>query len=58
MQGSLAKPSAPVAPQARSDRQGSMGWLTRRQSKAPEQKKEKAGKKDTNHTKVWTKAEQ
>ncbi|XP_063268907.1 perilipin-1 isoform X3 [Prinia subflava] len=50
--GSLAKPSAPVAPQARGDGQGSTGWLTRRQSKAPEQKQEKAGKKDTNHTKV------
>ncbi|XP_014106842.1 PREDICTED: perilipin-1 [Pseudopodoces humilis] len=50
--GSLAKPSAPVAPQARSDGQGSAGWLTRRPSKAPEQKKEKAGKKDTNHTKA------
>ncbi|XP_021393061.2 perilipin-1 [Lonchura striata] len=49
--GSLAKPSAPAAPQARSDGQGSAGWLTRRQSKAPEQKQEKAGKKDTNHTK-------
>ncbi|CAN8187515.1 unnamed protein product [Coccothraustes coccothraustes] len=56
-QGSLAKPSAPAAPQARSDGQGSAGWLTRRHSKAPEQKQEKAGKKDTNHTKVWKKAE-
>ncbi|XP_056355565.1 perilipin-1 isoform X2 [Oenanthe melanoleuca] len=49
--GSLAKPSAPVAPQARSDGQGSAGWPTRRQSKAPEQRQEKAGKKDTSHTK-------
>lgn len=57
-QGSLAKPSAPAAPQARSDGQGSAGWLTRRHSKAPEQKQEKAGKKDTNHAKVWRKAEQ
>lgn len=50
--GSLAKPSAPAAPQARSDGQGSAGWQTRRHSKAPEQKQEKAGKKDTNHTKA------
>ncbi|RMB94321.1 hypothetical protein DUI87_29129 [Hirundo rustica rustica] len=50
--GSLAKPSAPAAPQARSDGQGSAGWPTRRHSKAPEQKQEKAGKKDTNHTKA------
>ncbi|XP_057889489.1 perilipin-1 [Melospiza georgiana] len=47
--GSLAKPSAPAAPQPRSDGQG---WLTRRHSKAPEQKQEKAGKKDTNHAKA------
>ncbi|XP_041325156.1 perilipin-1 isoform X2 [Pyrgilauda ruficollis] len=50
--GSLAKPSAPAAPAACSDGQGSAGWLTRRHSKAPEQKQEKAGKKDTNHTKA------
>ncbi|RLW03624.1 hypothetical protein DV515_00006409 [Chloebia gouldiae] len=50
--GSLAKPSAPAAPQSRSDGQDSAGWLTRCQSKAPEQKQEKAGKKDTNHTKA------
>ncbi|XP_014741816.1 PREDICTED: perilipin-1 [Sturnus vulgaris] len=50
--GSLAKPSAPVAPQPRSDGQGSVGWPTRRQSKAPEQKQEKAGKKDTSHSKA------
>ncbi|XP_039578951.1 perilipin-1 [Passer montanus] len=50
--GSLAKPSAPAAPQARSDGQGSTGWLTRRASKAPEQKQEKAGKKDTNPAKA------
>lgn len=57
-QGSLAKPSAPAVPQARSDGQSSAGWPTRRQSKAAEQKQEKAGKKDTSHTKVWRKAEQ
>ncbi|NWV16692.1 PLIN1 protein, partial [Origma solitaria] len=50
--GSLAKPRVPPAPQARSDGQGSAGWLSQQQSKAPEQKKEKAGKKDTNHTKA------
>ncbi|XP_031979349.1 perilipin-1 [Corvus moneduloides] len=50
--GSLAKPSVPPAPQTRSDGQGSTGWLSQHQSKAPEQKQEKAGKKDTKHTKA------
>lgn len=58
LQGSLAKPSVPAAPQTRSDRHGSTGRLSQHQSKAPEQKQEKAGKKDTKHTKVWRKAEQ
>ncbi|NXQ83215.1 PLIN1 protein, partial [Nyctibius grandis] len=48
--GSLAKPSTPEAPQVHGDGQSS-GWLSRRQSKVPEQKQEKAGKKDTNHIK-------
>ncbi|NXE87033.1 PLIN1 protein, partial [Menura novaehollandiae] len=50
--GSLAKPSSPTAPQACSDGQSSAGWLSRRQSKVPDQKQEKAGKKDSNHTKA------
>ncbi|XP_027500457.1 perilipin-1 isoform X2 [Corapipo altera] len=51
--GSLAKPSIPAAPPAHSDGQSSTGgWLSRRQSKAPEQKQEKAGKKDNNHSKA------
>ncbi|XP_008943256.1 PREDICTED: perilipin-1, partial [Merops nubicus] len=41
--GSLAKPSTPEAPRVTS--------MTRRNSTVPEQKQEKAGKKDTNHTK-------
>ncbi|NXG49239.1 PLIN1 protein, partial [Psilopogon haemacephalus] len=50
--GSLAKPSVPEAPQVHNDGQGSRaGWLSRRQSKVPEQKQEKAGKKDSNHSK-------
>ncbi|NXF67430.1 PLIN1 protein, partial [Ciccaba nigrolineata] len=50
--GSLAKPSAPEAPRVHGDGQSTMaGWLSRRQSKVPEQKQEKAGKKDSNHTK-------
>ncbi|CAM9418301.1 unnamed protein product [Bubo scandiacus] len=50
--GSLAKPSAPEAPRAHGDGQSTTaGWLSRRQSKVPEQKQEKAGKKDSNHTK-------
>nr|XP_009491011.1 PREDICTED: perilipin-1 [Pelecanus crispus] len=48
--GSLAKPSAPEEPQVHGDGQ-STGWLSRRQSKVTEQKQEKAGKKDNNHTK-------
>ncbi|NXK91224.1 PLIN1 protein, partial [Formicarius rufipectus] len=51
--GSLAKPSVPTAPPAHSDGQSSTGgWLSRRQSRAPEQKQEKAGKKDNRHTKA------
>ncbi|NWR31000.1 PLIN1 protein, partial [Tachuris rubrigastra] len=51
--GSLAKPSVPAAPPARSNGQSSTsGWLSRRQSKAPEQKQEKAGKKDSNDSKA------
>uniref|UniRef100_A0A8C8AL61 Perilipin 1 n=1 Tax=Otus sunia TaxID=257818 RepID=A0A8C8AL61_9STRI len=50
--GSLAKPSAPEAPRVHGDGQSTTaGWLSRRQSKVPEQKQEKAGKKDSNHTK-------
>ncbi|XP_067999521.1 perilipin-1 isoform X2 [Melanerpes formicivorus] len=50
--GSLAKPSAPEAPQVHSDEKSTTsGWLSRRQSKVPEQKQEKAGKKDGNPTK-------
>ncbi|NXO02815.1 PLIN1 protein, partial [Rhinopomastus cyanomelas] len=50
--GSLAKPSTPEAPQAHSDGQSiTTCWLSRRQSKAPEQRQEKAGKKDDNHSK-------
>uniref|UniRef100_A0A8C5TRX8 Perilipin 1 n=1 Tax=Malurus cyaneus samueli TaxID=2593467 RepID=A0A8C5TRX8_9PASS len=48
--GRLAKPR--VTPQTRSDRQGSASWLSWQPSKAPPQKQEKAGKKDTNHTKA------
>ncbi|XP_074956661.1 perilipin-1 isoform X2 [Phalacrocorax aristotelis] len=48
--GSLAKPSEPEELQVHGDGQ-STGWLSRRQSKVPEQKQEKAGKKDDNHTK-------
>ncbi|NXX42609.1 PLIN1 protein, partial [Tricholaema leucomelas] len=50
--GSLAKPSVPEAPQVHSDGKSSTaGQLSRWQSKVPEQKQEKAGKKDSNHTK-------
>ncbi|XP_074693676.1 perilipin-1 [Strix aluco] len=50
--GSLAKLSAPEAPRVHGDGQSTTaGWLSRRQSKVPEQKQEKAGKKDSNHTK-------
>ncbi|NXL58560.1 PLIN1 protein, partial [Chordeiles acutipennis] len=50
--GSLAKPSTPEEPQDHSDEQSTTaGWLSRRQSKVPEQKQEKAEKKDDNHTK-------
>lgn len=56
-QGNLAKPSVPEAPRVHGDGQSATGgWLSRRQSKVPEQKQEKAGKKDNNHTKeVWRK---
>lgn len=51
-QGNLAKPSVPEAPRVHSDGQSTTAsWLSRRQSKVPEQKQEKAGKKDNNHTK-------
>ncbi|XP_035747360.1 perilipin-1 isoform X2 [Egretta garzetta] len=50
--GSLAKPSVPEAPRVQGDGQSmAAGWLSRRQSKVPEQKQEKAGKKDNSHTK-------
>ncbi|XP_010139543.1 PREDICTED: perilipin-1 [Buceros rhinoceros silvestris] len=50
--GSLAKPSVSEAPRAHSDGQSTTaGRLSRRQSKVPEQKQEKVGKKDNNHTK-------
>ncbi|XP_074457000.1 perilipin-1 isoform X1 [Larus michahellis] len=50
--GNLAKPSVPEAPRVHGDGQSTTaGWLSRRQSKVPEQKQEKAGKKDNNHTK-------
>ncbi|NXS60017.1 PLIN1 protein, partial [Brachypteracias leptosomus] len=50
--GSLAKPSAAEAPQVHGDGQGTTGgWLNQRQSKVPEQRQEKAGKKDNGHTK-------
>lgn len=59
-QGSLAKPSTPEAPRVQGDGQSTAaGWLSRRQSKVPEQKQEKAGKKDNSHTKeVWRKGGQ
>ncbi|XP_009072293.1 PREDICTED: perilipin-1 [Acanthisitta chloris] len=51
--GSLAKQTVPEAPRARSAVQSSTsGWLSRRQSKVPEQKQEKAEKKENNHTKA------
>ncbi|XP_010146047.1 PREDICTED: perilipin-1 [Eurypyga helias] len=50
--GSLAKPSVPEEPRVHGDGQSTAaGWLSRRQSKVPEQKQEKAGKKDDHHTK-------
>ncbi|NXW62719.1 PLIN1 protein, partial [Eurystomus gularis] len=50
--GSLAKPSITEAPQVHGDGQSTGdGWLSRRQSKVPEQKQEKAGKKNNDHTK-------
>ncbi|XP_009976115.1 PREDICTED: perilipin-1 [Tauraco erythrolophus] len=50
--GSLAKPSTPEAPRVHGDGQSTVaGWLSRRQSKVPEQKQEKAEKKDNTHTK-------
>ncbi|XP_037250074.1 perilipin-1 isoform X1 [Falco rusticolus] len=49
--GSLAKPSVPAAPRVHGDGQSTAGgWLSQRQSKVPEQKQEKVGKKD-DHTK-------
>ena len=59
-QGSLAKPSVPEAPQVHNDGQSTTaGLLSWQQSKVPEQKQEKAGKKDNNHTKeVWRKGGQ
>ncbi|KAM6058482.1 perilipin-1 [Chlamydotis macqueenii] len=49
--GSLAKPSAAEAPQVHGGGQSTASvWLSRRQSKVPEQKQEKAGKKDDSHT--------
>lgn len=59
-QGSLAKPSVHEAPRVHSDGQSTTaGWLSQQQSKVPEQKQEKAGKKDNHHTKeVWRKGEQ
>ncbi|XP_035192183.1 perilipin-1 [Oxyura jamaicensis] len=48
--GSLAKPSAPQAPQSHGEGQGTAGgWLSRRQSRVTEQKQEKAGKKEDRH---------
>ncbi|KAF1489543.1 Perilipin-1, partial [Eudyptula minor novaehollandiae] len=50
--GSLAKPSVHEAPRVHSDGQSTTaGWLSQQQSKVPEQKQEKAGKKDNHHTK-------
>ncbi|XP_075620551.1 perilipin-1 isoform X1 [Balearica regulorum gibbericeps] len=50
--GNLAKPSVPEVPRVHGDGQSTeVGWLSRRQSKVPEQKQEKAGKKDNHHTK-------
>ncbi|XP_057281349.1 perilipin-1 isoform X2 [Pezoporus wallicus] len=50
--GSLAKPSVPEAPQAHGDgRSTTTNRLSQRQSKVPEQKQEKAGKKDNHHSK-------
>ncbi|NXK44173.1 PLIN1 protein, partial [Chauna torquata] len=52
--GSLAKPSVPEVPRSHDEGQSTKsttgGWLSRRQSKVPEQKQEKAGKKEDNHT--------
>ncbi|XP_062486379.1 perilipin-1 isoform X2 [Pezoporus occidentalis] len=50
--GSLAKPSVPEAPQAHGDgRSTTTNRLSQRQSKVPEQKQEKAGKKNNHHSK-------
>ncbi|NXT24148.1 PLIN1 protein, partial [Syrrhaptes paradoxus] len=50
--GSVAKPSEPEAPQVHGDGQSTTaGRLSRRQSKVPEQKQEKVGKKDSNDAK-------
>ena len=59
-QGRLAKPSTPEVPRVHGDGQSTAaGWLSRRQSRVPEEKQEKAGKKDDNHTKeVWRKGAQ
>lgn len=56
-QGSLAKPSMPEAPRGHGDGESTRaGWMSRRQSKVQEQKQEKVGKKDDNHSKeVWRK---
>ncbi|NXC45076.1 PLIN1 protein, partial [Penelope pileata] len=53
--GNLAKPSPPEVPRSHGEGQSTAGgWLSRRQSKVPEQKQEKAGKKEDNHTsEVW-----
>nr|XP_013813756.1 PREDICTED: perilipin-1 [Apteryx mantelli mantelli] len=50
--GSMVKPSTPPAQHTRSEGQSApAGWLSRRQSKVPEQKREKAeGKEEENNT--------
>ncbi|XP_068814313.1 perilipin-1 isoform X2 [Struthio camelus] len=50
--GSMVKPSVPPVQCTQSEGQSApTGWLSRRQSKVPEQKQEKAdGKKEENHT--------
>ncbi|KAM6257224.1 perilipin-1 isoform 2-T2 [Porphyrio hochstetteri] len=50
--GNLAKPSVPKAPRVHGDGQSTeVSHLSRQQSKVPEQKQEKAGKKDNHHAK-------
>ncbi|NXD61549.1 PLIN1 protein, partial [Eolophus roseicapillus] len=50
--GSLAKPGVPAAPRVHRDGHSTTtGQLSQRQSKVPEQKQEKAGKKDNHHSK-------